>query len=246
MAWGMGGNVLMNVGPTKEGVIPDDSAERLRQIGNWLKVNGESIYGSTGGPFVWLPWGTATRKGDVLFLQVFTWPKDGVLKVPLSNPVTKAWLLADPRKKELPITKSAGRIMVHVPEKSPDPIVSVVALKIEGEPLSTYNSIVGTNRLTRFPMQETLPTQPGCSYQMDLGNPKTFSSIRILPNEAVKSFNVDVKEGDVWKPVIKDKSLQRDGSTESFAPVTAQVLRINFSNEATRPEIKRLDLFPEF
>jgi len=245
-AWGMGGNVLMNVGPTREGVIPEDSAERLRQIGDWLKVNGESIYGSIGGPFVRLPWGTATRKGDVLYLQVFTWPKDGVLKVPLSNTVTKAWLLADPKKKELPITKSAGRITVRVPEKSPDPIVSVVALQVEGEPLSTYNSITGTNRLTRSLLQTASPTPTGCSYQMDLGKPQRFSSLTIQPNEDVKSFSLEVKEGDDWKPVIKAKPLQRSGNTESFPPVTAQILRIKLSNEATQPEIKRLDLFPEF
>ena len=48
-AWGMGGNVLMNVGPSPEGIIPADSAQRLRDVGEWLKIYGESIYGTTGG-----------------------------------------------------------------------------------------------------------------------------------------------------------------------------------------------------
>ena len=62
-AWGKGGNVLLNVGPNAEGVIPEDSAARLREIGRWLRTYGDSIYGSAAGPFDYVPWGTATRKG---------------------------------------------------------------------------------------------------------------------------------------------------------------------------------------
>lgn len=42
-----GGNYLLNVGPTSDGVIPTTFEERLRDIGTWLKVNGEAIYATT-------------------------------------------------------------------------------------------------------------------------------------------------------------------------------------------------------
>lgn len=46
-----GGNYLLNVGPTAEGVIPEPSVERLLAIGRWLRVNGEAIYGAGRSPF---------------------------------------------------------------------------------------------------------------------------------------------------------------------------------------------------
>jgi alpha-L-fucosidase len=62
-----GGNFLLNVGPTAEGEIPKPSIERLAEVGKWLKVNKESIYGTTASPFAYLSYGRCTRKGQKLF-----------------------------------------------------------------------------------------------------------------------------------------------------------------------------------
>ncbi len=128
-----GGNYLLNVGPTAEGRIPDASIERLRGIGRWMDVNGEAIYGTQAGPFKRLPWGRATRKGQVIFLHIYDWPANHVLDVPLTRGVQKAWLLADPQR-ALSVSTSAGGTSVKLPPVMPDEDATVIALQISGEP----------------------------------------------------------------------------------------------------------------
>ena len=59
-----GGNFLLNVGPTSIGEIPEASITRLREIGEWMDVNHDAIYGTKASPFSYLPWGRATLKGQ--------------------------------------------------------------------------------------------------------------------------------------------------------------------------------------
>jgi alpha-L-fucosidase len=131
-----GGNFLLNVGPTAQGRIPEPSVQRLLGMGAWLKVNGEAIYGTTAGPLAPLPWGRCTRKGDWLYLHVFNWPANRVLQVPLQNKVTQAGLLAAPNLK-VAVLHREHHVEVRLPAVRPDPVATVVALRIEGEPKVT-------------------------------------------------------------------------------------------------------------
>ncbi|HTQ29816.1 MAG TPA: alpha-L-fucosidase [Opitutaceae bacterium] len=130
-----GGNFLLNVGPTGEGVIPAGSVERLQEIGRWLKMNGEAIYGTTASPFKKLDWGRCTQKttadGATLYLHVFDWPSDGRLVVPgLKNPVESATLLAD--GKTLQTSSSDQGVVLSLPAAAPDKISSTIVLKVKG------------------------------------------------------------------------------------------------------------------
>jgi alpha-L-fucosidase len=126
-----GGNFLLNVGPTGEGLIPAPSVERLKEVGQWMKANGESIRGSGACPLK-LPWGRCTRRptadGSTLYLHVFDWPADGKLVVPGAGKATSATLLATGRHL---VVKAKGDITtISVPAQAPDAISSTVVLKV--------------------------------------------------------------------------------------------------------------------
>lgn len=104
-----------------------------------MKINSESIYGTTASPFPKLAWGRCTQKplkegGTRLYLHVFDWPKDGKLLVPgLKNKVTSAALLAD-ASKPLKTSRAGGDVVIEVPAAAPDAAASVLVLNIEGAP----------------------------------------------------------------------------------------------------------------
>jgi alpha-L-fucosidase len=140
-----GGNYLLNVGPTAEGEIPEPSIQRLKEIGAWMKVNGDAIYDTTASPFSKLSWGRCTKKvtdkGGTLFFHVFDWPRDGKLVLPgLRNRITDARLLAT--REKVSATMDGDNVILSLPAKAPDPIASVIAVKFSG-PLSVERHLPG-------------------------------------------------------------------------------------------------------
>jgi alpha-L-fucosidase len=125
-----GGNYLLNVGPTAEGLIPTPSVERLSEMGRWMKVNGESIYATTASPFAkQLAFGRATSKPGRVYLHVFDWPKDGKLAVPsFGRNVKQAYLLTAP-KQQLKIEQASDGSVITVPVQVPDSIATVIVLE---------------------------------------------------------------------------------------------------------------------
>ncbi|OFY49380.1 MAG: hypothetical protein A2X22_05815 [Bacteroidetes bacterium GWF2_49_14] len=134
-----GGNYLLNIGPTSEGVFPQESIDRLREIGIWMKTNGESIYGTQASPFRSLSWGRCTQKNMTestrLYLHVFDWPVDQKLMIPgLGSKPIRAYLLADASQEELTIVREGANIFLNLPASAPDAVNSVVVLDIQGKP----------------------------------------------------------------------------------------------------------------
>ena len=125
-----GGNYLLNVGPTAEGVIPTESVTRLSDMGRWMKTNGVAIYGTTASPFAQqLGFGRATSKHGRVYLHVFDWPADGKLTVPaFGRGVKQAYLLTAP-KQRLKIEQTSDGSLITVPAEVPDSIATVIVLE---------------------------------------------------------------------------------------------------------------------
>jgi alpha-L-fucosidase len=169
-----GGNYLLNVGPTPEGVIPEASVTRLQEVGRWMKVNGDAIYGTTASPFSRpLPWGRCTVKagGDAttLYLHVFDWPDDGELLVPnLKNRVASAVLLATGEK--LDVQPGEDGVTVAVPKQAPDQISSTVVLTIAGPPDIAPMTILQKKNGT-VDLPASLATLHGSTFRYESGGP---------------------------------------------------------------------------
>jgi len=133
-----GGNYLLNVGPTSEGLIPQPSVDRLKEVGSWLKTNSEAVYGTGPSPFSYeLPWGIITTKPGKVYLHVFDWPQNGLVLFGLKNKVKRAYLLAGNVK--LKFTQKNDSMADHyavsmaLPTAAPDKNDSVIVLDTEGD-----------------------------------------------------------------------------------------------------------------
>ena len=133
-----GGNFLLNIGPTAEGVFPQPAIDRLKDIGSWMSKNSESIYGTDASPFKKLDWGRCTQKsitgGTRLYLHVFDWPADGKLVVPgLGNQVINCYSLAD--KKKLKAVRQETNYVIDVSKVSKENYATVIVIDIKGKPV---------------------------------------------------------------------------------------------------------------
>ena len=177
-----GGNFLLNVGPTAEGLIPDSSVVRLKAIGRWMQQNGESIYGTSASPFFKLPWGRCTQKetasGTTLYLHVFNWPKDGVLKVPgLNTRVKDVYLLTNPKQK-FAWKFEDDDLLIHAPSVIFDPINTVVVVKTRGKFEVTSNMPTLKNGSILLPADFADLHNPGYGEHAELTGSGTKSVIQ--------------------------------------------------------------------
>jgi alpha-L-fucosidase len=133
-----GGNYLLNVGPTAEGLIPQPSLDRLAEVGRWLKTNNEAVYGNGPSPFPYeLPWGLITTKPGRLYLHVFNWPQKELVLFGLKSKVQDAYLLANKSKLKIKqvadIASDHQDLTIQLPAVAPDKHDSVIVLEIKGD-----------------------------------------------------------------------------------------------------------------
>lgn len=243
-----GGNFLLNVGPTSLGEIPGASIDRLKQIGDWMIINSEAIYGTTASPFPYLPWGRATLKGQKLYLHVIRWPSDGILKLPLMNKVVKAYPLSDPES-ILTVNQADKHIEISLPSSAPDTVLSIVALEFEGSPnvmpvpttgkqavvSSCDSSVVSSNLFDGDPqtLWKAAPGEMKAWAEVDLGEETLIGNISLSErwypwDNHGQEFILEVKKADTWETVLQGKT-NGTGYVQDFNPVSGQLFRLTVS-----------------
>jgi len=132
----LGGNYQLNVGPMPDGRFQPAAIKRLREIGAWMAVNGEAVYGTRAAPFGVVPWGRVTMRPPAdgrtrLYLHLWNVAPGTALALPgLKNKPLGARILETGQ----PVTAEAGVAggWITVPREARGLVLPVIALDVEG------------------------------------------------------------------------------------------------------------------
>jgi alpha-L-fucosidase len=128
-AAGYDANFLLNVGPMPNGKIQQEHIDLLKQMGEWNRKYGETIYGTRGGPLSARDWGVTTQKGNTVFLHVLNWHDESLVIPSLSKKIKAARLFAD--NTPLKFIENEYGITVKIPKAKFDEIDTIVALELK-------------------------------------------------------------------------------------------------------------------
>jgi len=186
----LNGGFTLNIGPRADGSVPYESVRRLDDIGRWLQKYGEAVYGNTG---------LALRadqhdwaKGqNTVYLHVFNWPLDNVLRVSgITGKARKIELLTPTGSQPLTYKQKGPLMHIRLPPEQPDPFVSVV--RVDYDDITLDPAIVAES---------------------------TFSGFALTPHNAsqAETLNISLYDGKrpVRTPVAKGEKL----SWEVYLPI---------------------------
>ncbi len=261
------GNLLFNVGPMPDGRIEPRQVERLKEMGAWLKRNGESIYGTRGGP--WKPSKAlaSTRRERSVFLHILRWDGDHVTLPALPREVLKASVAGGGAAG---FRQADGKLTVQVPVAGRDPLITVVRLDLETSamdlpPISQTPEILAKasnvyqNQTHEYGPDQAFDNDPATRWATDTGTsnawisatfprPLTIKRVRIEEARAytgrVRKFALQSLQGETWKTIFEDEKIGRWFQRE-FPPVAAREVRLLILEAADGPTIADIEFFEQ-
>jgi hypothetical protein len=201
-----GGNLLFNVGPMPTGEIEPRQVERLKEMGDWLRKYGESLYATQGGPYSNGRWGGSTHKDKTVWLHVFEWNGDTLRLPALPAKVIGIRSLTGGK----PVFQQTGSgLDITLAKSEQDPVNSVIELTLDKE--LPAQLVLGSSRsladdpnygevLLKQPQTKIEPSKPAV---LELGAVKSVSGISMVlakGKSSAKKVVVSVSEdGKEWK-----------------------------------------------
>jgi alpha-L-fucosidase len=161
----LNGNFMLNIGPRANGEVPFEISQRMLEMGEWLKINGESIYGAQAFDLKnnLHDWGKITYKETdeifKIYLHVFNWPLNKTLNLTgITDNPEKIYLLSDKQKSPLSFIHSGSFTKIDLPQLHADPFVSVIAVEFNKKPKTEDGLVAKTtdNGYLLLPVNQNL------------------------------------------------------------------------------------------
>ncbi|WP_052266182.1 alpha-L-fucosidase [Pedobacter kyungheensis] len=128
---GGNGNLLLNVGPMPDGRIEARQITRLKEIGQWLKINGEAVYGTLGGPYQPTDAYATTRNGNKIFVHVLKTDAGAIsLKNIAGRKPLKAYVLGG---EKVSLEPGTSDFKINLPKTQSGDLQYVIAIEMDGD-----------------------------------------------------------------------------------------------------------------
>jgi len=171
----LNGGYTLNIGPRADGSLSWESVSRLEDLGKWLGHYGQAVYNNTG---VGLrpnqhDWGKMTKSGKKVYLHVFNWPLDQILRV--------SGLSSTPKSVQL--LQENGRIQaLNFEQYGP-----LIHIKLPKRPADGYNSII------KMELNEI-------SLDQNIAAESTFGGFSLNSSNLLNKKNFTIKKYDGTRP----------------------------------------------
>jgi alpha-L-fucosidase len=260
----------LGVGPRPDGTIDPAHAARMLEIGDWLQLNSEAVYGTRGGPYLPGNWGVSTRKGDKVCLFVQRWKGDTVNLPALAAKVKSARLIT---RGTVTFEQGDSGLVVQVPEAYHRPVATIIELALDGDAMKL--PVVEVPNRKNFALAKPVEVSsiwPGRSEQelnpknatdgvpetiwaaeekardgwvkVDLQNEYEVCEALLsdAPYGRTQEFDFEANIDGQWKKIAAGTSI---GSALhlDFPPVKARLFRLNIRKASDTPVVAEFQLF---
>jgi alpha-L-fucosidase len=263
------GNLLLNVGPMPNGEIEARQVERLKEIGDWLKKYGDTIYSTRGGPFKTGEWGGSTYSGNNIYLHIVNWGDKSTFMLPkIDKEIISCKALTGGKATMRQTDKG---IEISLPRNNIDDLDTIIALQLDGPAaeikainLQQFDSLaaqkeaqasnVYQNNTWAFGPKKAFDNDLSTQWASDSGIEKAWISVdldkeakfnRIAIRESynrIQQFELQYKKNDKWITFHKGGKIG-DKLNVSFKPIKAQIIRLNILKTTDGPSIREFYVF---
>ena len=261
------GNLLFNVGPMPTGEIEPRQVQRLKEMGRWMAKYGQTLYGTRGGPYRPGPWGASTSKGNTLYVHILQWEGETITLPAIDRKVLSSSVLTGGKAG---VRQTAEGIEISVAPADRQELDTLVALTLDGPAFdatvqktasasaarggkASASNVFQKNAASYGP-DKAFDDDPGTRWAadagtreawlaVDLGSPQTIDRAALSEyTPRIQEFVIEYQKDGQWQAAARGKRAGEDFEMK-FAPVTAQVWRLNILKASDGPTIWEFQLF---